>query len=475
MREMDDGKLEQPPTISFTAASGALCFLAAAVVMWMFTPPVLLPAASLSVHWQYFGYHHGSRPAEIPSLSLPRPTVSLFGKQVDLSRASLLHGTTFDHWAHRSYYTFPSLIGESGNRLSMDFTAIPTCQLRGDGKWIHGLSASDSAATPPLAFSQAQDLWRQDPSARTLCAFGWLDVSGTLSLDFQQFFAPNASLTKAELEVQIGEVEQAPHYAVSQRFWVQLDGSMTVAIIGNYSIPFHTLGYQHRHAKFFLSEPPMSKFEGITKANVSVVTLQPGDILAIPAYAIVTAIATTNSSISLKLTSMNAAERVINDITGDLPLARWIDEIPEESDLSYEQAAHAIAKRFLSEPHEAFRRSVLEEGKTEEEKAIAESVARQLSLSTENAAADHLKEIAAKILKQRYPDASGKATCATHKELPSDTETTSEIDKAAIEMSKIMALVSKEASEEAWMNLVNGIANIASRSGPESLLRCWSL
>lgn len=481
MREMDESQLQSPPAFSFTAASGAFCFLAAAILLWIFAPTPMLPAATMSHHWQFFAYHLGAKPTEIPTTLLARPTVALFGKQVDLSRSSVLRGTTFDHWSHRSSYDFSSLMGDAGNKLGLEFSSVPTCQLEGDGKLKHGSSGmhTGAAAPQPMNFEQAKALLNDQEAAKSSCAHAWLDVSATLSKDFQNFFVPSAAATQAELEVQIGEVEQAPHYAVSQRFWLQLDGSIIVAVITNYTIPFHSsLGPLRRHSKHFLSEPPMAKFEGIEDANVTVVRLSPGDVLAIPPYAIVSSMSTVNSSVTLKLTSMTALEIELDDISHELPVLRWIDLIAQESDLSVEQAGAALSRSILAESTRVYAQSVINDASTGEEEFSNSAVEKQAALLITNAdseANEQLKSISQQVLKERYADNFDKITCGPAQSLPSSLEITKEIETKSTELANRLQSASKKAANVAWMDLIEATAIAASDSHPAAVLRCWSL
>lgn len=478
---MDDSQLQSPPAFSFTAASGAFCFLAAAILLWIFAPAPILPAASMSHHWQFFAYHLGAKPTEIATTSLARPTVALFGKQVDLSRPSVLRGTTFDHWSHRSSYDFSSLMGDAGNKLGLEFSSVPTCQLEGDGKLKHGRAGvhTGAAASTPMEFAQAKTLLNDQEAAKSMCAHAWLDVSATLSKDFQSFFAPSAAVTQAELEVQIGEVEQAPHYALSQRFWLQLDGSIIVAVVSNYSIPFHSsFGPLRRHSKHFLSEPPMAKFEGIEAANVTVIRLSPGDVLAIPPYAIVSSMSTANSSVTLKLNSMSSLELELDDISHELPVLRWIELISQGSDLSVEQAGSALSRFILAESTRAYVQKIVQDAAAGDQEFANFDIEKQASLLTANAdsaAIQQLKSLSQQILKERYADSYDKVSCGTSQSLPSSLNIFAEIESKSAELANRLQSASKKADTVAWMDLIEAIALAASDSHPAAMLKCWSL
>ena len=457
LNEMDEGKLSDPPSISFTAASGAFCFLAAAVVMWIFTPSALLPIASLGPHWQVFGSQLSQPPHDVATFSLPRPTVALFGKQVDLNRPSLLHGTTFEQWPHRSSYTFSSILGGSKNRLNLEFTALPSCKL--DNTYFEtrvcspSKSSVSSHSTPKslIDIAKANALYKDELAARSMCAHAWLDVSGIISNDFKSFFAPDAVETQAELDVQIGQVEQVPHYALSQRFWLQFDGSMRVAFISNFTLPFPSSSHHLRSSSLYLSDPNIIQLEGASHANVSVVTLHAGEVLAIPPYAVVAAISTSNSSITLKLNSKTSSERKLGQLVHTLPLHKWVDGVADETDFSTEQSAAAIARFLLSE-----------------------------SIGSDSGAVEaKFKAIVDQVLNERYSgvSATNARNCGTAESLPSTSALLPEIRSTFAEVLPIITKTSKVASQVAWMDLIEFLAIQAAEDSTSAanILRCWNI
>lgn len=350
MKEADQGKLQQPPSFSFTAMSGAMAFLAAAMVMWYFAGYNLGPVGqSMPPAWHPFASRLKSSPVALPVTSLSGSTKPLFGSNTVISSPVVLNATAFEKWSGRSSYNFQSIIsGSLRQSLAPKFTLLP------QGKKSFDVAAKSAAVevspTEKHFSSEVLDLLKTPiPQKGALAS---VEIIERLEKEFSgvsAFFVPDASKKSAKLTVAVGNVEERVHYSTSQRFWYQLEGKTSVAVIEKMSLfSFNASTPLVRNFPSYLSEASFFDFLGAEFSRVSVATLSPGDILAIPPFALVAAMSPANASVTLRLSSSTEAEENLNLMASNSDLTAWINEIAVEFNISATRAAGAVGRHVAS-------------------------------------------------------------------------------------------------------------------------------